>query len=292
MEREYTVTKRRGIQLAYPYDEKRFQRWGNVGLIQPKLDGERCRAIISGQSVTLLTSTEELFISVPHINEHLRERFGHVGELELDGELYVHGLNLQQIHSIVSRRTNLHPDYESMQYHVFDIITPKDQAARTVQLTANIKETDIIKPVRAVIVTSPDSVLKHFDSYLEEGYEGFILRRLSGFYKRARSTDMMKCKPWQSDIYTITGYEEEHDIYGVPKGRLGALWLDSEVANQQFKVGSGFNDYDREKLWQRREELPGKVCKINYQTLTPKKVPFHSFFSHEIFNADASQFVY
>lgn len=285
------MSKRKGIQLAYPYDERRFQKWGNVALIQPKLNGERCRAIISGHNVTLLTSTEELFVSVPHINAHLRNKFGGL-DLELDGELYVHGMTLQQIHSIVSRRTNLHEDYEKMQFHIFDVVSGADQVSRIVNLIANVKEDDIIKPVRTDMVTDAATVMKMYDQFLTDGYEGFILRQIGSKYKRARSTDMMKFKPWQTDIYTITGYEEEHDIYGVPKGRLGALWLNSDIADQQFKVGSGFTDYDRETLWKYREELPSKICQISYQTLTPKKIPFHSFFTHTIFNADSTPFKY
>jgi len=211
--------------------------------------------------------------------------------MELDGELYIHHKPLQEIHSIVSRKRNLHEDADTVQFWVFDVVTsePQVQRMRRVEL---LPTSDILKPVPSWFVHSTEEVMSYYERFLASDYEGFILRHPLSSYVRKRSTLMMKFKPWQTDIYTITGYEEEHDIYGVPKGRLGALWLNSDIADQQFKVGSGFTDYDRETLWKYREELPGKICQISYQTLTPKKIPFHSFFTHEIFNADATPFKY
>ena len=37
--------KRTGIMLCYPFEEKRLNKWNPPYIIQPKLDGERCRAV-------------------------------------------------------------------------------------------------------------------------------------------------------------------------------------------------------------------------------------------------------
>ena len=97
---------RKGIQLAYPFEEKRLQKWSPPYLVQPKLNGERCRALLLNEPV-MLSSEENLITSCPHILEEFRtivQRFPELKGLELDGENYSHGTLLQDIHSIVSQR--------------------------------------------------------------------------------------------------------------------------------------------------------------------------------------------
>ena len=67
---------RKGIQLAVPFEERRilnqgrFQtRWTPPYLVQPKLNGERCRLLRQDRTCLILSSTEELILSVPHIQE-------------------------------------------------------------------------------------------------------------------------------------------------------------------------------------------------------------------------------
>ena len=123
--------KRSGIMLAYPYEESRLLKWEPPYIVQPKLDGERGRLIVEPNRTILLSSTEEIITSVPHINRHASEilPFG-----EWDGELYIHGKTFEEIHSIVSRTVNLHPDYETMQFHVFDNVCNSTMIERQIML--------------------------------------------------------------------------------------------------------------------------------------------------------------
>ena len=103
--------KRTGVQLCYPFEEKRLNKWLPPFFVQPKLDGERCRIIVRQNGALLLSSTEEIITSVPHINAAARLQ---LPEGEYDGELYVHGRTFEEIHSVVSRRVNLHENFETM----------------------------------------------------------------------------------------------------------------------------------------------------------------------------------
>jgi hypothetical protein len=54
-------TKRSGIQLCYPFEEARLKRWNvNTVVAQPKLDGDRCRAIIDSMGMPTLYSSEAI----------------------------------------------------------------------------------------------------------------------------------------------------------------------------------------------------------------------------------------
>ena len=114
---------RRGIQLAYPFEEKRLAKWQPPFIVQPKYDGDRCSNTPFRTGALLLSSEENPFFSVPHINKQLFDYGHHL--FSLDGELYNHDIFLEGghelIHSICSRTVNLHPQYREMEFWIFDI---------------------------------------------------------------------------------------------------------------------------------------------------------------------------
>lgn len=260
--------KRTGIMLAYPFEEKRLAKWQPPYIVQPKLDGERCRMLNDGRTCLLLSSTEEIITSVPHINQ-LAPRVMPVGEW--DGELYVHGWTFEEIHSVVSRSVNLHSDYAAMQFHCFDHVeleTP--QLARTItllELNAKLNHS-AFRIVPSFMASSFEDVMHMRESFLADGYEGIIVRHSDAPYVRKRSTGMMKLKPSRTDAYLIVGHVEEIDKNGQPKNRLGALVCRGDDGTE-FRVGSGFTAEQREALWQNPESLHGLFVKIEYQARTP-----------------------
>lgn len=276
---ETSWQRRSGIMLCYPFEEKRLTRWNTPAVFtQPKLDGDRCRVLIYPDGHCLLLSSEENeIVSVPHINYEIESK--HLPPMELDGELYIHGVAHQSIHSIVSRKVEIHPNFECMQLHIFDIINGEPQVQRQATL-ANIFEkmigpSDYIKEVKCDLVkANSDNILEQMYSYYDDGYEGIIVRSPFGYYTRKRSIDIMKFKPRKDDHYIVVGYEEEISKDGEPKNALGALILKSDV-NQIFKVGSGsfLTRENRRSLWERKEQLIGQIAHVKYQHLTEGRVP-------------------
>jgi ATP-dependent DNA ligase len=264
--------RRQGIMLAYPFDKKRLDKWGFPVLVQPKLDGDRCRAIIDNEgTVTLLSSEENVIKSVPHIEQALIQ--SKLKGVELDGELYRHGLSHQRVHSIVGRSVNISRDFEEVEYHIFDLVGGESQAKRTVALSNLNLESPLVR-VPSYLCSSFEDVMTVLDSMIEQGYEGIIVRNISYPYMRKRSTGMMKFKPRAEDHYSIVGVEEEISIHGEPKQALGALVLQSDEGHV-FKVGSGsfLTRENRQGLWKAREKVVGRVARVKYQHLTERRVP-------------------
>ena len=265
------MAERKGIQLAYPFEEKRCIKWGYPILNQPKLDGERCRILNMGDRCLLLSSSEEVIASVPHINQAVMSQLP-IGEY--DSELYVHGWTWEQIHSVVSRTRNIHPDHGKMQLHIFDLITENVQWERTAALNKLSPTFDLpLVHVPHEIAFDFEQLMNQYRHWLDLGYEGFICRHIQSIYIRKRSTCMMKFKPKKSDSYKIIGYKEELSKDGHLKGRLGAFVC---IGNDgtEFSVGSGFTHLQRLGYWQHREELIGKMIKVEYQHITSgKRVP-------------------
>jgi ATP-dependent DNA ligase len=254
-------------------EEKRLEKWSKPYIVQPKLDGDRCRAIIGEYGdVTLLSSEENNITSVPHIVHELHE-LG-LKSVELDGELYHHGTSHQTIHGTVARTVNLHPEHEQVEYHVFDYVSAVTQIARTLNLWQMFEETEHIKKVQSQPAESIEHIMNLMKLYQEQGYEGIVVRNINYPYLRKRSTGMMKWKPRRDDYYVVVGVEEEISIEGEPKNSLGALWLEAE-GGERFKVGSGsfLTRENRHELWQIKESLINRIAHIKYQHLTDRRVP-------------------
>lgn len=266
--------KRTNIMLCQPFEEKRLTKW-NVSevIVQPKLDGERCRAFWSHerQQWILVSSEENEFTFVPHINAELLE-FGVPKQYHLDGELYIHGATFNEIHSIASRKTNPHMDFLSLEYHVFDIVSAKPQAERIVDLW-NLDDMSCIKTVHSRLLRpTAEAIVEQMNQFTAWGYEGIIVRHPGAPYEIRRSPYVMKFKSRKSDVYEIVDTREEISITGDAKGTLGALICRGDDGTT-FGVGSGFTREQREVLWRDRDSLPGKFVEVFYQALTPAHVP-------------------
>ena len=267
----------KNIMKAMPFEEKRLAKWTPPYIVQPKYDGVRCRAIPiagpNGEGCLLLSSEENIIYSVPHLNTIIG---GLRLKTELDGELYCHGMSFEEILSITSRTVNLHPDYQKIQFHCFDIVNDQPQMKRSLII-------ENLRGLNSHIVVAPfwicstlDDVKETYDRIIKLGYEGIIVRHSLGPYEVKRSLWVMKFKPKKFDTYQIVGWNEEVSINGTPKGRIGSLIMASQFGDE-FAVSAGLDDEEKARLWLIRDELPGRNAIVHYQHLTDKKIPKGSF---------------
>ena len=268
---------KREVMLCYPLDLAKLDKWERPWIVQPKLDGDRCIAMCRpGGPVVLVSSQMNMIVSVPHIYEALVK--SRVGKVSLDGELYIHGLSHQKIRSIVGRKKNLHPDYEAVSLHLYDLVDfEQDQMQRSsklIKLSAQeLSPFKCIELVPSYLVNTVEQFEWAFKMIMDKGYEGIVVRHPHNRYVQRRSPFIMKLKPDAYDIYKIIGFEEERDIYGELKGSLGSFHCVSPDG-QDFWVGSGFTKEDRETMWESRFSFVGKFVRIKYHNLSEdRKVP-------------------
>ena len=268
----------KGIMKAVPFEEKRLLKWQPPFIVQPKLDGDRGRNLLGDRSF-LVTSEENPVFSVPHINEEL-DRTG-LCQLPLDGEYYSHQMFLEGghelIHSIVSRTVNLHPRHKEMEFWVFDLKYPtKDQLTRQCEVSKLPEHLKHIKKVPFWICDTLDDIKRVYDTVVNQGFEGIIVRNLYGLYQDKRSTMLMKFKPKKKDDYVICGWKEEVSADGIPKGRIGSLLMSSQTGDE-FSVSAGLDVEEKERLWEIRGLLKGMTATVHYQHLTNRGVPKGTF---------------
>ena len=269
----------KGIMKCVAFEEGRLAKWSPPYIVQPKLDGDRCVNQPAPTFSLLLTSEENIFFSVPHINEAL-DKTG-LCNLPLDGELYSHDLNLEGghelIHSIVSRTVNLHPRYKEMEYWIFDLKDKqKSQLERICELNKLSSLPSCIKVVPYWICDTLDDIKRVYDKLINDQFEGIIVRNLSNIYQEKRSTLMMKFKPKRKDVYKIVGWKEEVSADGIPKGRIGSLIMSSQTGDE-FAVSAGLDFDEKERLWKVRDQLSGLSATVHYQHLTNKQIPKGTF---------------
>lgn len=143
--------------------------------------------------------------------------------------------------------------------------------------------------VQQFFVNGPADVEKYAEQFVEEGYEGGILRHPDGMYKYGRCTvkeaNMLKVKTFLDAEATVTGsYEYMHNDNEPTKSATGHTERSSHKENlrpgnmlgglevvgltayegQDFCIGTGFDHEQRAELWKEREKLVGRIVKFKY----------------------------
>jgi ATP-dependent DNA ligase len=261
-------------------DLKKLLKYPLPWIVQPKLNGERCRALITRGICTLLSSEENEITTLPHINRAFESL--QLPDIELDGEIYLHGMSKQEIGSFL-RRKELKEGYEQIQYHMFDLICNRPQIQRLdalwFDLAPMFADHYCLQLVEGHKVGTAKRLVELLDFYINQKYEGIIVRNALADHERKRTVNMLKWKPTHKDSYLIVGVEEEVDQYGSPKGRLGAIWCEKD--GERFKISAGgFPHAYKQDLWEAMlcgaYTIEGKWLLIKYVDLTDRGVPNHA----------------
>ena len=190
--------------------------------LQTKIDGIRCVSLYTEGKVYLY-SRKLKQIPLKHIEEQLLVLYNGVDKnVYLDGELYKHGLNLQEVSSLVKNQT---VKSDSIEYHIFDLFIPsgydeqKDmpfieriKIVNNLQKIIDDNKLDKIKIVKTHHIKDFKSGDKLYHKLIKNGYEGVILKNNAGVYefskdKEIRSYQIRKRKPRHSGEYKIIGYK-------------------------------------------------------------------------------------
>lgn len=179
---------------------------------QPKLDGIRDISRMDGN----WSRTGQPITSVPHIIQALEPLFLEDASLELDGELYNHVLknDFNTITSIVRKEkpdaVELAKAREMVQYHVYDIPShPGSFKERTEFLKKLLDALDnpMIQYVPTEFVSDKETLDSLYAKWLQEGYEGQMVRLNAVYEKGKRSNTLMKRKDFETAEFPVIAVE-------------------------------------------------------------------------------------
>ncbi len=192
----------------YDFDNKKYYT-------QPKLDGIRCIARANG----LWTRAGKELVSVPHINDELKSFFEKYPDAILDGELYNHELreNFNKITSLVRKTKPTDADIEEakglVEYHVYDVISHTGVFSERMDWIIEQAE-GIPKFTNSVILVETQQIFNQnmmddiYGAYLEDGFEGQMVRIDDVYQQNKRSKFLIKRKEFLTDEYDVIKIEE------------------------------------------------------------------------------------
>ena len=261
--------------LAASFDKRKDKVTYPVD-VQPKLDGVRCLAYWDGGSVKLMSRGGKQWNCCQHIIDELETVLpkGWV----LDGELYIHGKTFQEITKLVKKyRPN---ESEEVMFHVYDIPRAAGDDTCLWEERFNLldkafygmlyesKITSVIT-VATYEASNEDEVYKLQSQFLEEGYEGAIVREMDGEYRFGyRSNKLLKVKNFMDSEYKITDFTT-----GIGRFEGSIVWICETKDGQSFKVVPQGTMEERQETYQNAEKNVGKLLKVKYFELTDDGIP-------------------
>lgn len=227
-------------------------------MLSPKLDGIRA-LVMNG--IVMSRSLK------PIPNIRVQELFGHLEGY--DGELIVGNPTDKECFCNTTSGVMSRNGEPEVYYHVFD---RHDLKLFWQERYDRLDDSEFVIPVNHHHVMSYNTILEWEEEYIEQGYEGVMLRDPDGPYKFGRSTAregwLLKLKRFKDSEALVIGMEEKmhnaneatigelgqtkrtsHQENLIPLNTMGALIVRDLNTGIEFNIGTGFSDENRARWW-------------------------------------------
>ena len=278
-------------------------------ICQPKVDGIRALAWKEEKSVILLSRLNNEFVSPVHIREELwyfsfyltdmikkyLPYYDFTKEYGVDGELYNHDIIFETITSIVRSDVVTH----EMKYYIFDIIILEVPVETRVTILVETYNLFIqsqyykgnILVIASTLVHSYQDIKNLHDSFVSQGYEGLMIRKMAGtsclavhiaprcsipsmselrnsYYKPGRNNNLLKYKLFQDDEGTVIDI-----ISGEGKEEGLALMVIRDKYGKVFKARPRGSYESRRIIYDNKDKYIGLPYTYRYQELSAYGIP-------------------
>ena len=190
-----------------------------------KIDGVRASFYWNGKKILTASRGGGTYeYSTQHITQNPKfiEFFKKHPDYVLDGELYKHGKQLQEISGAARLEKNA-VNCDWLEYYIYDIMLPNITFYDRLQILKEIKEELNlsfnpykeweedglqVQMVPQEKVSGYDAIMDLHNKYVEEGWEGVVIRnpdKVYGFGKR--TNDMIKLKMYKDSEFKVINYE-------------------------------------------------------------------------------------
>lgn len=190
---------------------------GTDVIAQRKYNGLRCIARWDDEGRVLLTSRNGKQWRMPHLVKPLSAFMP--SRVVLDGELYIHGVELQDLTSLARK---YQPGSEKLEFRMYDMFSKDEPSLPQVERLAWLDRLFLQANVDPCIRRTPWNFLKFREGdereglrlleqqYVQEGYEGLMLRSRDGVYRwgKVRSAELLKYKSFQDAEFVVVDVVE------------------------------------------------------------------------------------
>lgn len=249
-------------------------------IVQPKLDGLRCLSDKNG----LYYRSRKPIESCRHITDALSAFYKDDENAQLDGELYTHEYK-DDFEVIVGavKKTKKHETVEDIRlqekikYYIYDTprinkLKAKDSfTERYKKLSSNalLQNKSNIVIVESKVANNEKELVKIKEQYVEDGYEGAMIRNINMPYEFKRSAQLLKFKDFIDEEFEIIGIEEG-------KGNLAGHAARFTLVNKDKQEFGGklVGSFERlQWIFNNPQEVIGKMATVRYQNLTGAGIP-------------------
>lgn len=211
----------------------------------------------------------------------------------LDGELYVHGESINIIKSRVPMFINGNTlsetslEVDPVKYIIYDILDKDHLNMSQVERISKIRDIfgkymwDDLEDVLLAdtqIVNNYEEALEYRDKFINEGFEGAMLRSPNAIYQFKRTSDLIKLKRiWETECLILDIID---DGFKSDRENIGFI-LQNDINDEIFKCtpgddGSWTNSYKR-NIFDNKYKYIGLYATITFRERSGvKKVPFHA----------------
>lgn len=248
---------------------------------QPKLDGLRCISFSDG-SIILQSRTKKDFPNNPN-NDRIRSELESIFPLippgaYLDGEIYNHHTKLQHINHYAKNSDKYCTEPLVLQYHIYDVLIRNEDLIfeKRLEFLSNLKTSECIQVVPTVLVETKEQLDKLYTKYIQDGFEGMMIRDPNGVYCNKRTNFLLKRK----EVYTA-----EYQIIDYTCGNKGkdfeaVIWICQTDKHIRFKVTPCETYEERYKLYKQCKEnfvehFKHRLLTVEYRSLSEDYVPLH-----------------
>ena len=241
-----------------------------------KINGVRCLIYFKdGEIRTASRGSVNYDLAIFHIivNEKLEEFFKNHPDAILDGEIYKHGMTLNQISGICRTQATI-SDGKDLQFYWYDIVDTAASFSERYKTMLEWKEELELadfdpyrqySPTELAIQFVPQELVSGWfnmktmhDRFVKEGFEGLVIRSLTDVYGPGkRSNAMIKIKEYKDAEYTIVGISEgrrEEDMCFIMQTESGAEFNAKPIGDRELK------QYYRQHI----DEMVGKKATVKY----------------------------
>lgn len=238
-----------------------------------KLNGFRCfydnkyKAIFSKNGKTLV-GFEHLLLEC----ENICKKYNLIA---IDGELYLHGTKFSEIQSICLASKNYRKiDKEKLNFNIFAVLSDNFKNTKDmIDVIDKIGEDDfdyidIVKS--SMIENKKDIIDKKMMEYVNDGYEGIMLRDPNVYYSFKRDNYLLKYKPFIEHDFILVDMLPGSDD-GKYKNTLGSFLVTGEYDGKSIlsEVGlKNIKEIERDDYFNNKEDYIGKVCEVKFQALS------------------------
>jgi DNA ligase-1 len=214
------------------------------------------------------------------LKEELKELFSKLpSNFYLDGELYTDKLDFEIISGLIRQHekkcsTEDLKLIDMIEFHIYDFVNLNELNIiyqDRYEILNNIlsKNGDRCKIVETLLINELQDVKKYHDEYVQNGYEGIIVRDKSGIYEiNKRSKYLQKFKEFMDEEFKIIGF---HEGTGDEKGLV--IWDCITKDEKTFAVRPKGTFESRSKLFIEANSHIGKLLTVIFQEYSNDGIP-------------------